>query len=59
MLLAWGGNGNIFCPNKKKKIMEHLHPAAQVAAIVMIGLAVICFFLGFTGFFDNISQRKK
>jgi hypothetical protein len=39
--------------------MEHLHPAAQVAAIVMIGLAVICFFLGFTGFFDNISQRKK
>jgi len=40
--------------------MENLHPAAQVAAIVMGGLFFICFYLAvLTDFFDNISRKKK
>jgi hypothetical protein len=40
--------------------MENLHPAAQVAAVIMIGLVVCVWFITLTSdFFDNIFRRKK
>jgi len=40
--------------------MEKLHPAAQVALIVMMGIFFTSFYLAaFTDFWNNISNRKK
>lgn len=39
--------------------MELLHPAAQVTAIIVIGLVVCVFFLSLlTTFFDNFNRKK-
>jgi hypothetical protein len=40
--------------------METLHPAAQVTAIIVIGIVTSVFFLAiFTEFFDNITKNKN
>ena len=40
--------------------METLHPAAQVTAIIVIGIAASVFFLAImTDFFDNITRNRK
>lgn len=39
--------------------MELLHPAAQVTAIIVIGMVVCVFFLStLTNFFDNFNRKK-
>lgn len=41
---------------KEQQGLELLHPAAQVAAIIIIGIVVIFFFLCVT---DNIKHFKR
>ncbi len=39
--------------------MEHLHPAAQVTAIIVIGIVVCVFFISsLTTFFDDFNRKK-
>ena len=39
--------------------MDKLHPAAQVTAIIVIGLVICVVFLAsLTEFFENISKKK-
>lgn len=38
--------------------IENLHPAAQFAAIIMLGLVIITFILSFFGSWEDIFKSK-
>ena len=40
------------------KMIDNLHPAAQFAAMIMLGLGIIIFIISFLSFLEDIFKSK-